>query len=79
MRLKTNFGSGTVAYSSGDFDVLVLRWFDKWYVIPSTALTRRDGCIMNGIYMPSVAEWRDKWEVLEAERVYYSQQKCFEF
>jgi hypothetical protein len=79
VRLKTAFGSGTVAYLATDFDVLVVRWFDAWYHIPSHAITRIDGTIMNGIYMPGVAEWRDRWDVLDGDRVCYAEQKTFDF
>lgn len=79
VRLKTHFGSGKVAYSVRDFDAVVIRWFVRWYVIPSHAIGRMDGSVMNGIYMPSVAEWVDRWDVLDGARVCYSQQKCFDF
>lgn len=79
VRLKTNFGSGKVAYAVRDFDAVVIRWFARWYVIPSCAIARLDGSVMNGIYMPKVAEWIDRWDVLDGTRVCYSQQKCFDF
>jgi hypothetical protein len=79
VRLKTHFGSGTVAYMSQDFDAIVIRWFSQWYVIPSHAISRHGGEIKNGIHMPSVAEWMDRWDVLDGQRVVYAQQKCFDF
>jgi hypothetical protein len=79
VRLKTYMGSGKTAYMSGDVDVFVIRQFGRWYVIPTNAIARTDGAIANGIYMPSVGEWLDRWDVLDGVRVAYSQQKCFEF
>lgn len=79
VRLRTCFGSGTVAYTTRDFDAMVICWFGRWYVIPSQAIGRNDGSIMNGIYMPNVAEWINRWDVLDGQRVCYSQQKCFDF
>lgn len=79
VRLKTYLGSGAAAYSAGDFDAVVIRWFDRWYVIPTHAIGRIDGSVKNGIYMPSVNEWIDRWDVLDGDRVCYSQQKCFDF
>lgn len=79
VRLKTYCGSGTIAYTVSDFDVLVIRWFVRWYVIPAQSIARLDGSVMNGIYMPNVAEWTDRWDVLDGARLRYSEQKCFEF
>jgi hypothetical protein len=79
VRLRTNIGSGKVAYSSDDVDVFVVRWFGRWYVIPSHAIASQSGEVGNGIYMPSVGEWIDRWDVLDGSRVIYAQQKCFDF
>lgn len=79
VRLKTYLSSGAVAYGSDDVDVFVIRWFSVWYVIPCQAIARGNRGVKNGIYMPSVGEWIARWDVLDGERVAYSQQKCLEF
>jgi hypothetical protein len=79
VKLKTYMGSGRTAYMADDVDAFVIRQFGRWYVIPTNAIARRDGSVANGIHMPSVGEWLDRWDVLDGVRVAYSQQKCFEF
>jgi hypothetical protein len=79
IRLKTNFGPATKAYSVNDIDAFVIRWDAKWYVVPSSEMPCAEGSIRNGIFMPDIGEWRDRWEVLDGDRVCYSQQKSFDF
>ncbi len=79
IRLKTYMGSGTVAYRMEDVDAFVIRWSDRWYVVPSHFIATRGGDIMNAVYMPSIAGWIDKWCLFEGERVAYEQQKSFDF
>lgn len=79
IRLKTYLGPGKVAYLATDFDALVVKWFLRWYVVPTCAIAEGGHFIKNGIYMPSVSQWVDRWDVLDGARVIYSQQKCFDF
>jgi hypothetical protein len=78
VRLKTNLGPAAVAYSRADFDVLALHWRDQWYLIPTGQLCV-DGAVRNGIYMPPMGAWANRWEVLSGATVAYEHQKCFEF
>lgn len=79
VRLRTYMGSGKVAYASKDVDVFVIQHFGRWYVIPSDFLANKKGEIGNGIYMPTVGPWADRWDVLDGARVAYEHQKCFDF
>jgi len=77
--LKTYMSPKVVAYKRNDFDVLVALHCGRWYVIPFDAIASRDGDLRNGIHLPYVGEWIDRWEVLDGQRVAYSQQKTFDF
>ncbi len=79
IRLRTSNGPATDAYTLSEVDVFAIHWRSFWYVIPSEFLARQDGTVRNGIYMPDVAEWVNRWEVLDGSRVVYAMQKEFDF
>jgi len=77
--LKTYMSPKVVAYRRGDFDVLVTLHCDSWYVVPFDVIASPGGDLRNGIYVPSLRQWMDRWDVLDGERVAYAQQKTFDF
>lgn len=79
VRLKTALGPAVDVYATKDVDAFCIHWKDRWYVVPSHAVARVDGVIRNGIYMPSLAEWVDRWDVLDGRRYAMSMQRQFDF
>lgn len=79
IRLKTAIGSGKIAYHSNDVDAFAVFWSSRWFVIPSSFLRLPCGGIGNGIYMPRVMAFADRWSVLEGTAVDYDRQTEFSF
>lgn len=79
IRLVTALGSNKSVYSLTDFYAVAIHWSNRWYVVPSQVLARPDGSLRNGIYMPSIAEWVNRWSILEANVEAVSMQRQFDF
>lgn len=79
VRLVTAYGAAKAVYSTKDFDVLALHWKGSWYVAPVHVFAKPCGSLRNGIYMPSIAEWINKWGILSGDYQSVSIQKQFDF
>ena len=69
IRLVTNLSSSQPVYRTDDVDAFAIFWRDEWFVFPSAAIAESDGVIRNGLYMPSVFQFKSRWDVLAGERV----------
>jgi len=69
IRLVTSLSSSEQVYDAADVDAFAIYWKDVWFVFPSEAIADADGVIRNGIYMPLVEPFKNRWEVLRGERV----------
>ncbi len=69
IRLVTNLSSSQQVYHTADVDAFAIFWRDEWYVFPSSAIADSDGSIKNGLYMPSVFQFKNRWNVLDGDRV----------
>jgi hypothetical protein len=79
VRLVTANGSNASVYSVNDFVAVAIHWRNNWYVIPSRILSRPDGSLRNGIYMPHVAEWVNRWSILATNHEAALMQRQFDF
>lgn len=69
IRLVTNLSSSQPVYHTDDVDAFAIFWRDDWFVFPSAAIAEADGVIRNGLHMPSVFQFKNRWDVLAGERV----------
>lgn len=69
IRLVTSLSSSRVVYGTADVDAFAIFWSDEWFVFPSQAIAEPDGVIRNGLYMPLVFQFKNRWSVLDGERV----------
>jgi hypothetical protein len=69
IRLVTNLTSSQPVYDTADVDAFAIFWRDEWFVFPATAIADAQGVIRNGLYMPSVFQFKNRWDVLAGERV----------
>jgi hypothetical protein len=77
--LKVHLQAHETAYLEGSVDVFVICHYRKWYIVPSHAMPKTEDGFRNGVSISEIAEWRNRWDVLDGERVSYSEQKCFDF
>ena len=77
--LKIHLRSYETAYPESSIDSFVFLHYMKWYIVPSHAMPKTADGFRNGILISEIAEWRNRWDVLDGERVIYAAQKCFDF
>jgi len=77
--LKTYMACTRVSYKRDDFDVLVALHCGRWFIAPFDAIAHEEGCLRNRVSLRVLGEWADRWDVLDGQRVAYSQQKVFDF
>lgn len=77
--LKTYMGPKVVAYRRDDFDVLVALHCGRWFIAPFDSIAHEEGFLRNMVSLCVLWEWADRWDVLDGQRVAYSQQKVFDF
>lgn len=69
IRLVTSKSSSEPVYHIDDVDAFAIFWSDAWFVFASRAIADELGVIRNGLYMPSVSQYRGRWDVLTGSRV----------
>ncbi len=69
IRLVTSLSSSENVYSINDVDAFAIFWRDEWFVFLSFVIADDAGVIRNGLYMPSVFQFKRRWDVLAGERV----------
>jgi hypothetical protein len=79
IRLITSRSSSECVYNIDSVDFFAIFWDHDWYIVPASRIADKLGNIKNGIYMPSVSEFKRRWDVLDGERVTFSCQKSFSF
>ena len=75
IRLVTSKSSSEIVYHVDDVDAFAIYWSDKWFVFASDVIADQSGAIRNGVYMPSVADFRGRWDVLSGAHVIVESQK----
>lgn len=77
IRLVTSRTSSAVVYSLADVDAFALMWRCEWYVFLASYVADLNGLIRNGIYMPNVMHFRNKWGVLVGQIASQPQMQLF--
>jgi hypothetical protein len=77
--LKIHLRANDTAYPESSIDAFVFLHYMNWYVVPSSHMSRTVDGFRNGILISEIAEWRNRWDVLDGDRVIYAAQKCFDF
>ena len=69
IRLVTSRSSSEVVYHVADVDAFAIYWSDRWFVFASEVIADQAGAIRNGVYMPSIAQFGGRWDVLSGAHV----------
>ena len=69
IRLVTNLSSSVNVASTDEVDAFAIFWRDDWFVFRSGVIADHCGAIRNGLYMPSVLAFKNRWDVLAGSRI----------
>jgi hypothetical protein len=79
VRLVTGRSSSVIVCTTADVDAFAIYWGAGWYVFPADRVCDREGVIRNGIHMPALEAFKDRWDVLAGAKVDYDRQSEFGF
>ena len=74
IRLVTSLSSSRIVYQTSEVDVFAIFWSCQWYIVPSSAIASKSGVIGNGVYMPSVIAFQQRWDVFSGSTVAHEMQ-----